>query len=247
MQLAIQLYTLRDLDESILETIDRVGDSSFDGVQFAGLGDASPEDVSDALEAADLAVAGAHISVDDLEETFAETIDAYDTIGCDDLVISSYERTAFEAAGTARAAGEHVSRLADRASEAGKRVHYHNHTFEFADLDGRSAFDVFAEAASGVGLEIDTGLANHGGADPIALLERYADRIDFVHLTDSRPGPSDTRHMDLGTGEVDLEGCVKACSQADVDWLIFEHGLSDDALASMTGAEQWLQAASTGD
>jgi len=241
MRLAIQLYTLGDLDESLSETIPRLADTPYEGVQFAGFGDAIPEELAAALDDAGLDVAGAHVGADEIEDAYEETLDAYGTVGCEELVVPSYDREAFETGAGARAAGERLAGLADRLDDDGVGLHYHNHTFEFADLGEERAFDVFAAAADGVGLEIDTGLANHAGADPVELLERYGDRVSLVHLTDSRPGSDDTLHMDLGTGEVDIEACVDAARDAGAEWIIFEHGLTDHPLDSAADAAETLE------
>ena len=82
---AIQLYTLRDADESLPELLERVGDAGYDGVEFAGLGD-SAEEVNDALGRTDLDVAGAHVPFDALAESFAETVSCYRQVGCETFV-----------------------------------------------------------------------------------------------------------------------------------------------------------------
>ena len=240
MRLGIQLYTLRNVEESLIDTIDRVGSTIFEGVEFAGLGDTDPEAVAGTLEEADLDVAAAHVGVDDLSGDVKDILTTYEILGCRDLVVPSYDREAFETRETAQEAGRTLATLADRLGDEA-RLHYHNHTFEFPPLSTGTAFDAFATAATGVGLEIDTGLANHAGVDPVSLIDRYGDRIRLVHLTDSRPGSMDTRHMDLGTGDVDLAGCVAASADADVDWLIFEHGLTDDPINSMEAAADTLE------
>lgn len=240
MRLAVQLYTLRDVDDSLLETINRLADTRYDGVQVAGLRGEDPTDLVRAIEDAGLGVADAHVGLEDLEDNYEETVDAYGALGCDRLVVSAYEQEAFGTAEEAREAGEHLADLADRVADDGFELHYHNHTFEFTDLGDETAFEVFARAAEGVGLEIDTGLANHGGADPVALLERYGDRVDLVHLTDSDPEVWERRHADIGTGTVDVEACVDAARDAGAEWIIFEHGLTDDPLASVAGAEDAL-------
>ena len=240
MRCGIQLYTLRNVEESLIDSIDRVGSTIFEGVEFAGLGDTDPGAIGRALEDANLAVAGAHVGVSDLNDDVEDILTTYETLGCRDLVIPSYDREAFETRDTARNAGQRLATLADRLGND-TRLHYHNHTFEFTPLSTGTAFDAFAAAATGVGLEIDTGLANHAGVDPVSIIDQYGERTRLVHLTDSRPGSTDTQHMDLGTGTVDLPGCIDACADAEVDWLIFEHGLTDDPINSMEAAADTLE------
>jgi inosose dehydratase len=58
----------------------------------------------------------------------------------------------------------------------------------------------------GVGLCLDTGHLTIGGADPVAIADRYADRIGLVHLKDI-DGPAAER---LRQGELDLMGATQA-------------------------------------
>ena len=243
MQIGIQLYTLRSLDEPLVDRIRRVADIGYAGVEFAGFGDASPDQLDDVLTETGIEAAGAHLRIDPIEEEFDGVVADYQTIRCDDLVVPTYDREAFDDSAGASEAGLRMSSLADRLADVEMNLHYHNHTFEFTPLDDGTAFDAFAGAADGVGLEIDTGLANHAGVDPIPLLERYGDRINLVHLTDSEHASDagDTKHMDLGTGDLDISACVAAAADTNADWIIFEHGLTDDPVASAEHAFETIE------
>jgi sugar phosphate isomerase/epimerase len=94
----------------------------------------------------------------------------------------------------------------------GIRVFYHLHGYEFIKLDdGRTGF-----AAAKPGLldfQMDTYWAWHGGADPVALLEKYPGRFVSLHLKDMKKGEPTgltTGHADvetnvvLGTGQLDF-------------------------------------------
>lgn len=242
MRVGIQLYTLRELPESLPDVIRQVAEWPYDGVQFAGLGDGSPDEIRRALADTGLDVAGAHVGIDEIESGVEETVSRYDAVGCEALVVPSYESSAFETTEGAREAGQRLSRLANRLAPSGVSLHYHNHTFEFTPVDGGTAYDAFAAAAADVRLEIDTGLANHAGVDPVGLLETYGDRVDLVHLTDSEHDSEDreTLHMDLGTGDVDLAACIAAAE--DAEWLLFEHGLTDHPIESARDAAETMRA-----
>lgn len=241
MRLGIQLYTLRELDESLTETVERLADTPFEGVQFARLHRDTARQLRPVLEEIGLGTAGAHVGLDTLENDFQSVRETYGPLSCTEMVVPSYENEAFESEAGARAAGDRLTELHDEIAGNGFDLHYHNHTFEFTDLGGETAFDAFADSTSAA-LEIDTGLASHAGIDPVALIERYADRLSLLHLTDSQPGSDETLHVDLGEGTVDLASCVDAAQNAAVDWIIFEHGQTDDPLASMEHAAETISA-----
>ena len=240
---AIQLFTLRDLDESLDAKLGRVADTGFEGVEFAGLDGADPHRLADRLDELGLGVAGAHVGIEEIEDEYDDVVERYGTLGCRRLVVPTYEQEAFATREGVEAAAERLSAAAADLAADGFDLLYHNHTFEFADLDGETAFDAFVDALDErVGIELDTGLARFAGADPERLLERHADRVELLHVTDSRQGSESTVHVELGAGQVDLDACVARARDIGVDWVIYEHGRTSDPLASLAHSDAALSA-----
>lgn len=81
-----------------------------------------------------------------------------------------------------------IRAVADLARERhGVRAVVHPHAggyVEFADEIERIAADVAPETA---GLCLDTGHLFYAGMDPVAALERYAERLDYIHFKDIDP------------------------------------------------------------
>lgn len=66
---------------------------------------------------------------------------------------------------------------------------YHNHFTEFAPLDGEMPWDTFfGNTKKEVVMQLDTGNAMHGGADPVPFLKRYPGRALTVHLKEYASG-----------------------------------------------------------
>jgi len=125
-------------------------------------------------------------------------------------------------------------------------VHPHAGTYvEFED-----EIDRLMEGIDGslLNLCLDTGQARYGGSDPVALYERYADRIPCVHLKDIN-GEVHTQsvregvgfidsvargvHPPLGTGLVDFVAFAQALDRHDFDgWATIEHDRDPAAAAS---------------
>lgn len=269
MQPAIQLYTLRDLDTTLPDLLKRIGDTAFEGVEFAGLDDSDPEEIRDSLDAAGLDAAAAHVGIDTLEADPAGVAETYRLLDCERLVVPYLDESHFasEAAlnNTARRLRELDARLADSDVELG----YHNHDHEFVTFDsesasddqsdsegqsatddqsasdgqsategqtatdGQSALDALA-AKTDFDLELDLGWATAAGRDPVDLLGAYRGRVPVVHLKDV----SGNTPVELGTGELDLDACVRAAREAGTEWLVYEHDDPDDPEESLAhGAE----------
>jgi sugar phosphate isomerase/epimerase len=239
MRPAIQLFTLRDLDDSLPELLARVGETRFEGVEFAGLGDSDPAEIEDALNDAGLEAAGAHVGMEDLESDLDGVVEAYRRLDCDRIVVPYLDEAHFasetDVADTARRLTELAARLDDRGVSLG----YHNHDHEFvalggdSDRDGDSAFDLLADETD-IDLELDVGWATAAGRNPVALLDHLRGRVPLVHLKDV----SGTTPVELGEGNLETEACVRAAREAGTEWLVYEHDEPEDAEASLDhGAE----------
>ena len=241
MRTAVQLYTLRDVDATLPELVDFVASSGFDGVEFAGLGETDPLEVAEVLESVDLDVAGAHVGVDRLEDDGApdDVASTYRALGCETIVVPYLDESCFADAAAVDATARRLSNLAVRLEEHGLRLAYHNHDHEFVALEERTAFERLVDTASErVAFELDVGWAAAAGHDPVDLLERYGDRIPLVHVKDVDAATGDP--VDLGEGDVDVEGCVRAARGIDAEWVIFEHDHPDDPEASVEAAAERL-------
>ena len=239
-RLGVQLHTLRTLEEPLPDTLARVADTAFEGVEFAALDETSPSKLRETLADLGLANVGGHVGFDRFADEYDEIVETYDALGCDRLLIPTFDGALFETEAGAREAAGQLSSLADRLADDGFDLGYHNHSFEFTQLGTRTAFDAFVDALDGVDLELDIGLATHAGADPLELLERYGDRAPLIHVTDTVPGSRETLHVDLGEGVVDIDACVERAVENEAEWLVFEQGLTNDPMRSVEQAADRL-------
>jgi sugar phosphate isomerase/epimerase len=111
--------------------------------------------------------------------------------------------------------------LAERLERKGVQVGYHNHAHDFATLDGETPWYVFFDETSpSVLMQVDSGNAMSGGADPAAVLRRYPHRSPTVHLKDYAHG--DTNLL-IGEGDLDWRAFLSACvDSGDCRWFIVE-------------------------
>lgn len=242
-RLAVQTHTLRNVSADIETKLDRIAAAGYDGAQFTpSLGDTPPDRLAELLAARDLGIAGCHVGRSQVSDEYETTAETYQTLGCTDLVVSSYGRDGFTDEATARAAGAELNEFGATCEGDGFGLHYHNHSYEFTAVDGGTAFDAFAAASEDhLGLEIDTGLAYRADVDPVGLIDQYADRVELIHLTDTIPGSDDHAHMDLGEGEVDVPSCITAAVDAGVEWIIYENGRTDEPFASIEAAASFIE------
>lgn len=226
---AIQLYTLRNLEASVPELLERVADAGFDGVEYAyRVPDADPERVRAALDETGLAVPSAHVPVAELEDDLDATVRRYRDLACERLVVPALDEDHFADEAAVLETAERLDSLADRLAERDYPLLYHNHDFEFTELGGGTAFDALLAETDSVAFELDVGLAASAGADPAGVIEEYADRIELLHCTDADLDDPEPAHVTFGEGDVDYERVFEAAADAGIEWYVYENGSTDD-------------------
>jgi sugar phosphate isomerase/epimerase len=110
---------------------------------------------------------------------------------------------------------------------------YHNHNHEFARFDGQYGIDILLENTDPrhLLLELDVMWAAYGGADPAAVIRKYASRCPILHVKDvlEVPGGAETsnerkevKFTEVGTGVVDLEAVAQAAHECGIEWCVVE-------------------------
>lgn len=132
---AIQLYTLRDIDEPLPDVVRRVGDAGFEGVEFADrLPEADPDDVVAALDDADLDAMGAHVGFRDLEADPEGCAARYARVGVRRLVIPHLPLAHYRTPGRVDALADRLDELGARLADHGVKLVYHNQVHDFVRL-----------------------------------------------------------------------------------------------------------------
>ncbi|WP_254538924.1 sugar phosphate isomerase/epimerase family protein [Halomarina litorea] len=129
---AIQLYSLRDLDEPLQDVIRRVADVGFEGIEFATrFEDADVEAVADAIAQTGVEPVGAHIGLDAIEADPAEVARRYSMVGCDRLVIPHLPLAHYRTPDRVRTLARRLDALGARLAEHDAQLVYHNQVHDF--------------------------------------------------------------------------------------------------------------------
>ncbi|MCZ7645037.1 MAG: sugar phosphate isomerase/epimerase [Planctomycetota bacterium] len=202
---------------------------------------AQPLELPELLKRAGLRLAGVHLATGQLAKP--EKYVAFAKAGgCADLCVSGPLNWKSRGRDDYLATAKFLNESAKRLAGEGLRLHYHNHEFEFARIDGGlTALEVLlAELDPAVDLCLDAGWVWAAGVDAAALLRRHAERIGFLHLRDFR-GPDSVA---LGAGEVPLAEHLRAVAALPrLRELIVEHDpITPDPLGAMRASLEWLRA-----
>jgi sugar phosphate isomerase/epimerase len=227
--IALQLYTVRDeTAQDMAGTLARVAEIGYAGVELAGAGGMTPEDLRARLDELGLRVAGSHVALARLEDDLPQVIAECHTLGVTHLVCPVLPADQRTPAGFGALAGalNRVSAVV-RAEEI--MLCYHNHAFEWETvIDGMPAYDWLAARTDpeGVQLEPDIYWMIKAGQDPAVYLRRYAGRVPLVHLKDITKDDRAT-FAPVGAGAVDFAPIFAASEYAGSAWYIVEQDRAD--------------------
>lgn len=232
--IGFQLYSLHAVDEELPTVIERVGETGFEGVEFAGLDDADVTSVDTALDQSELAAAGAHVGLDELEADAEGIAETYRDLGCEAVAIPWLDPENFASRDAVEETAKRLEDAATSLANHGIELHYHNHDQEFTELDDGPALEYLLDATENIGLQLDLGWVGAAGYDPLSFVEAHADRIDLVHLKDYDAATGET--VEVGDGDLDIEATVELVKDLEFDWLVYEAEERPDSYGTLEHA-----------
>ena len=238
--LGVQLYTVRsEMENGVEQTLERVAAIGYEEVEFAGYFGHTPTEIRGMLARTGLRGPAAHIQPAFETDAWARTLDDANEAGHEYVVVASIPQRMRADLDAWRRTAEAMTGAGERARAAGLQYAYHNHDFEFIEMDGRVAFDVFCEESDPdlVQIELDLFWIVHGGGDPVAFFNRWPGRIPLVHVKDRTAGGE---MADVGAGVIDWPGLFQHIDQAGMRHFLVEHDRPDGAFRSIEASYRYL-------
>jgi sugar phosphate isomerase/epimerase len=183
--IGLQVYSVRmEAEKDLPGVLKAIAKMGYDGVDFAGYYGHDDKTVRKILDDVGLKCCGGHLGLNTLMgDELKRTVEYQRTLGNKYLIVPGLpdERR------KSRAAWQETAKLfndiAAKLKPEGMMTGYHNHSIEFQPLDGELPWDTFfGNTNKEVIMQMDTGNAKHGGADPVAFLKKYPGRAVTVHL-----------------------------------------------------------------
>ena len=251
--IGLQLWSLRaQLPKDLPGTLGKVRAMGFREVEAAGLYKHTLAEFRAALDQAGLRCQSAHAGFGELRDATASAFEQAKGFGATWVVCPwiDHKGDTFTREDALKAA-EVFNRVGKAAEDAGLKFAYHCHGYEFVPSTEGTLFDTLAGATdpAHVAFQIDVLHAYLGGADPAALITKYAPRVKSLHLKDLvkgfvvkagtaiAPASSD---VPVGTGQVDMKAALAAAVKAGVP-LFYLEDESTDPLGHIPESLKYLQ------
>lgn len=150
-----------------------------------------------------------------------------------------------------RKAAETLNEIVKKIKEElGVQVHYHNHSWEFAD--NGLIWNALVQYAPDLKFVLDTGWAAVSGFDPVKLLESSPERFSYVHLRDYKKleegqnqifSKVHSGYVNLGTGDMNYVKLLPVLDRVlgKDGWAIVEYEIGNFDETSYASALSYLR------
>lgn len=118
---------------------------------------------------------------------------------------------------------EQVNKAGEVCNAAGVRFGYHNHEFEFEELEGQLPYDLMLSEIDqkNCGMELDLYWVVRAGYDPIQYFENHPGRFEQWHVKDMDKSDNN-RNADIGTGTIDFKSIFAKADQSGMQHFYIE-------------------------
>ncbi|MGR3660582.1 MAG: sugar phosphate isomerase/epimerase family protein [Paracoccaceae bacterium] len=181
-----------------------------------------------------LAMKTGHIGFDMIRDEPARVLQIAKALDMEAIFVPAVpqEERVKDAAGWA-AFGKELGEAGKPFWDAGLKFGWHNHAFEFADIDSEeNPLDLIMQGSDDFMLELDVAWVQVGGEDPLKWIAKYADRIIAAHIKDIAPEGECTDEdgwADPGHGIMDWKAIWGALGQTKAKYFVMEHDNPSDA------------------
>ncbi|MCY9579611.1 sugar phosphate isomerase/epimerase family protein [Paenibacillus alvei] len=247
LKIGVQLYTLRgDMDRDFIGTLEQVATMGYEGVEFAGYGGLTPEQLASELKRLNLRAAGSHVSIEQLTDHLDEQIEMNLAIGNRNIICPGIPKLHEADEDILNESVSKLEAVAERLAVHGMKLGYHNHGYEFeAKIGDKTVFDLlFGKLpVDKLFTELDVCWVKHGGYNPLEIINQYSGRVPFIHYKDLKYDDNgNPMTMELGQGELNLVAVAQAARAAGTEWLIVEQDDCQRApLDSVRGSREWIK------
>lgn len=232
MEVSLQLWSVRDeVEKSMRDTLKMVKEHGYAGVEYAGFGGLTTEEMKAELDKNGLYSIGSHTGMDLFETALRENLEYNQKIGSKYMIIpwAKYDSK------------EDVQKVIDLlnassavAKEYGLKVGYHNHNQEFEKFDGKYVLDMIAEGTNDdVVLEVDVFWVAKAGEDPYRYLEKLGKKVELVHC---KQIDDKGENVTIPEGIIDFKKIAAAAKYAKY-FVVEQEGDVEKVSASKANAE----------
>lgn len=235
-KIGLQLYTLRDIiAKDIPGVFSQISKAGYGEVEMFGLTAENKffgqpvKKIIELLKANNLTSPGGHYKPEDFlfnkgnGDDLKKLGDVANELGNSYFIIPWISEDKRNSIDKYKALAERLNKAGEICKSAGLQLAYHNHDFEFADLNGEHGYDILLNNTDNdlLKMEMDLYWVVKAGYDPIALFKAHPGRFHLWHVKDMNRDDR-TQNTEIGNGTLDFKSIFASAKQAGVKHYMVE-------------------------
>ncbi len=242
--IGVQLYSVGSAAKADLPgTLAGIKKIGYDAVEFAGYYNKTAKELRQLLDDNGLKACGTHIGLNTMTgDQLQPTIEFSQVLGTPFLIAPSLSKTNMASLDAWAKTADTFNEIAAKLKPLGMAVGFHNHTVEFTLVEGQIPLEYFyTRTSKDVVMQLDVGHWVQAGADPIALLNKFAGRARTVHVKEWNPILwAAKKGYVVGEGEVKWPAVLRACETVGgTEWYVIEE--ETRAFEGLDGIDKSIQ------
>lgn len=236
-KIGLQLYTLRDdIAKDVKGVIGKVAAAGYKEVETFGLSKEqkffglSVKEFGQLLKANNLTTPSGHYMPSEMlfengnGDDVKKLCDVGNTLGHKYIVIPYLEAGRRKSIDQYKALAERMNKAGEICKKANLQLAYHNHDFEFLEIDGQRGYDVFMnETDKGLlKLELDLYWVVRAGFNPVDLFKKQPGRFPMVHIKDMDKVDR-TKNTEIGNGSINFKKIMANAKLGGIKHYYVEH------------------------
>ncbi len=230
MEIGAQLYNLRSYTQNetdFARSINGIAEIGYKIVQVSGIGAIAPEKIRKICDDNEMKIVLTHTNQERLLSDTQKVIEEHQILGCKYIGLGSMQER-YRTEEWRKYFVEDYKPVAQKLQAAGCKLMYHNHDFEFENVNGVRLIDTLLEGftTDELGITLDMFWVQAAGCDVVQWIERFKGRLNCVHLKDMNVHGSERRMAAVGTGNMNFEAIVPKFIEVGAEYALVEQDLS---------------------
>ncbi|HKL36566.1 MAG TPA: sugar phosphate isomerase/epimerase [Salegentibacter sp.] len=234
--IGLQLYSLRNtIGEDLRGTIEKVAKVGFKEVETYGYStengfwDLSVSEFKNLLNNNGLTSPSGHYGADKYLgkdgriSDFQEVLSAAKGLGQKYVIIPYIGDTLRTSIDDYKRIADKLNEAGERCKEAGLKLAYHNHAFEFENYGDKNGYEVLLNNTEKdlVFFEMDIYWVVRAEKDPVNLFQKYPGRFPLWHVKDMDKTNTEL-NTEIGSGSIDFKKIFEKAKEAGAEHFILE-------------------------
>lgn len=246
----LQLYTLRDtISNDPKGVLERVASFGYEKLETYGYNDGKIfgldfKEFGNVVKDLGMKVTSGHYGLDQVtSDRWEKAIADAKSIGQEYMVVpwlNESDRTSID---DYKRICESLNKAGEICNNNGMKFGYHNHAFEFDEMDGQTPFDLILDETDPklVHIEMDIFWVVNANRDPLAYFEKYPGRFEQWHVKDMDKNDRH-RNADIGAGSIAWKPIFEKAQQSGLKhYYVEQESYPGEPIDSVEASIQYLR------